>query len=60
MNFTTDTASGKEGFEWLAKILEIDPKAVVIMITAFGDVTMAVRALHSGRSYRLCAQTLAK
>ena len=48
MNFTTDTASGKEGFEWLAKILEIDPKAVVIMITAFGDVTMAVRAIREG------------
>ena len=31
-------ASGKEGFEWLGKIKEKDPQAVVIMITAFGDV----------------------
>ena len=48
MNFSMDTTSGKEGFEWLGKIRERDPKAVVIMITAFGDVEMAVRALKEG------------
>ncbi|NIK73965.1 DNA-binding NtrC family response regulator [Thermonema lapsum] len=48
MNFREDTTSGKEGFEWLAKILEIDPQAVVIMITAYGDVDTAVQALKAG------------
>ena len=48
MNFTKDTTSGKEGFEWLGQIRERDPQAVVIMITAFGDVEMAVRALKEG------------
>jgi len=48
MNFSKDTTSGKEGFEWLSKIKERDPQAVVIMITAFGDVEMAVRALKEG------------
>jgi two-component system response regulator HydG len=48
MNFTEDTTSGKEGFHWLKQIKEIDPKAVVILITAFGDVEMAVRALKEG------------
>lgn len=48
MNFTKDTTSGKEGFEWLGQIRERDPDAVVIMITAFGDVEMAVRALKEG------------
>jgi two-component system, NtrC family, response regulator HydG len=48
MNFSKDTTSGKEGFEWLAQIKEKDPQAVVIMITAFGDVEMAVRALKEG------------
>lgn len=48
MNFSKDTTSGKEGFEWLGKIKEKDPQAVVIMITAFGDVEMAVRALKDG------------
>ncbi|MCR9085037.1 MAG: sigma-54 dependent transcriptional regulator, partial [Cyclobacteriaceae bacterium] len=43
-----DTTSGKEGFHWLKQIKEIDPKAVVILITAFGDVEMAVQALKEG------------
>jgi len=48
MNFSKDTTSGKEGFEWLKQIKERDPDAVVILITAFGDVEMAVRALKDG------------
>lgn len=48
MNFSKDTTSGKEGFEWLKQIKEREPDAVVIMITAFGDVEMAVRALKEG------------
>jgi two-component system, NtrC family, response regulator HydG len=48
MNFSKDTTSGKEGFQWLGQIKEKDPDAVVIMITAFGDVEMAVRALKEG------------
>ncbi|MCB0487580.1 MAG: sigma-54 dependent transcriptional regulator [Cyclobacteriaceae bacterium] len=48
MNFSKDTTSGKEGFEWLKQIKERDPDAVVIMITAFGDVEMAVKALKEG------------
>ena len=48
MNFSKDTTSGKEGFFWLQKILEHDPSLVVIMITAFGDVEMAVEALKRG------------
>jgi DNA-binding NtrC family response regulator len=48
MNFSKDITSGKEGFYWLEQILSHDPSAVVIMITAFGDVEMAVRALKAG------------
>ncbi|WP_242918389.1 sigma-54-dependent transcriptional regulator [Pontibacter liquoris] len=48
MNFTEDTSSGQEGFYWLKEILKYDPSAVVVMITAFGDVEMAVRALKEG------------
>ena len=48
MNFSKDITSGKEGFYWLEQILDKDPQAVVIMITAFGDVEMAVRALKAG------------
>ncbi len=48
MNFSKDTTSGKEGFYWLSEIKERDPRAVVILITAFGDVEMAVKALKIG------------
>lgn len=48
MNFSKDITSGKEGFYWLEQILIHDPTAVVILITAFGDVEMAVRALKQG------------
>jgi two-component system, NtrC family, response regulator HydG len=48
MNFSKDITSGKEGFYWLEQILAHDPNSVVIMITAFGDVEMAVRALKAG------------
>lgn len=48
MNFSKDITSGKEGFHWLEQILDRDPQAVVILITAFGDVEMAVRALKQG------------
>ncbi|KAB2878824.1 sigma-54-dependent Fis family transcriptional regulator [bacterium] len=48
MNFTRDVSSGSEGFYWLNKILQTDPGAVVILITAYGDVEMAVRAIKEG------------
>ena len=50
MNFRQDASSGREGFEWLAKIQDLDPAAVVLMITAYGDVEKAVRAMKEGAS----------
>jgi DNA-binding NtrC family response regulator len=48
MNFTKDMTSGQEGFHWLKEILTFDPQAVVILITAYGDVETAVRAVKEG------------
>ncbi len=48
MNYTKDVSSGSEGYYWLEKILEIDPSSVVVLITAYGDVQMAVRAIKAG------------
>ncbi|MCF8261948.1 MAG: sigma-54 dependent transcriptional regulator [Melioribacteraceae bacterium] len=48
MNFTQDMTSGQEGFYWLKEILKIEPTAVVILITAFGDVDTAVKAMKEG------------
>ncbi len=48
MNFTAGVATGNEGIFWLKRILETDPQAVVIMITAYGDIELAVKALKEG------------
>jgi DNA-binding NtrC family response regulator len=48
MNFTKDVSSGSEGYFWLEKILSLDPSAVVVLITAYGDVQMAVKAIKAG------------
>lgn len=48
MNFEADTMSGNEGFQWLKYILEKNPQATVVMITAYGDVEMAVKAIKMG------------
>jgi DNA-binding NtrC family response regulator len=48
MNFTKDVSSGSEGYYWLEKILHLDPSSVVVLITAYGDVQMAVKAIKAG------------
>lgn len=48
MNFTEDVNSGREGFKWLKKIHEIDPSLAVVLITAYGDVEKAVKAIKMG------------
>lgn len=48
MNFTKDAISGQEGFHWLSKIIEIDSSAVVLFITAYGDVEKSVKAIKAG------------
>ena len=48
MNFTRDVSSGKEGFDWLDRILDADPTARVVLFTAYGDVEMAVRSIKAG------------
>jgi DNA-binding NtrC family response regulator len=48
MNFSKDATSGKEGFHWLNAILEIDPAAVVIFITGYGDIELAVQGIKQG------------
>ncbi|MDR4987672.1 MAG: sigma-54 dependent transcriptional regulator [Bacteroidales bacterium] len=48
MNFSRDATSGKEGFHWLNKILEIDPSIAVVLITAYGDIELAVQGVKEG------------
>ena len=48
MNFQRGKRDGEEGFHWLKQILKSDNQAIVILITAFGDTDLAVRAIKEG------------
>jgi len=48
MNFEKGDSDGKAGIHWLNRILEINPTQVVILITAYGEVNLAVQAIKSG------------
>lgn len=48
MNFTPGADTGCEGMARLAEVLEIDPSAVVVMVTAHGDIEQAVAAMKMG------------
>jgi DNA-binding NtrC family response regulator len=48
MNFNRSKNTGQEGLDWLKRILELDPTVVVVLITAYGDVQLAVQAIKNG------------
>ena len=48
MNFTQDSISGQEGFYWLKKIAAQDPTIVVLLMTAYSDIQLAVDAIKAG------------
>lgn len=50
MNFNSAINTGNEGLFWLKRIREIDQKVSIIMITAYGDIDLAVRSLKEGAS----------
>jgi len=48
MNFGPGQSSGRQGLDWLDRMLAIDPELVVVMITAHGSVNTAVEAMKRG------------
>jgi len=48
MNFQAGVNTGNEGLFWMKEILKHDSNISVVMITAYGDVELAVRALREG------------
>ena len=50
MNFNGLVNTGNEGIFWLKKIKEANPKTEVILITAYGDIDLAIRSLKEGAS----------
>src|SRR5580765_2218809 len=48
MNFKSSINTGNEGLYWLKRIKELNSSVAVIMITAYGDIDLAVRSLKEG------------
>ena len=48
MNFQRGQTEGTEGLFWLEKVKKEDPELVVILMTAFGDVDLAVKGIKAG------------
>lgn len=48
MNFSAGINTGNEGLYWLQQILAFDQRISVVMITAYGDVELAVKAVRLG------------
>lgn len=48
MNFDSSNLDGSEGLLWLSKIKDSPTAPAVVMITAFGDVPLAVEAMKNG------------
>src|SRR6185369_3052624 len=50
LNFERGATDGREGLSFLGKVMQIDPDAAVVIITAHGAVSVAVEALKAGAS----------
>ena len=48
LNYTRDTTSGKEGLDLLARIQEFDKRLPVIVMTAWGNIDLAVESIKRG------------
>jgi DNA-binding NtrC family response regulator len=48
LNYTRDTTSGQEGLEFVQQVLQSDPHLPVIVMTAWGNVDLAVEAMRQG------------
>ena len=50
LNYTRDTTSGREGMELVAGIREIDGQLPIVVMTAWGNIDLAVEAMRRGAS----------
>jgi DNA-binding NtrC family response regulator len=48
LNYTRDTTSGQEGLDLLSEIVALDSTIPVIVMTAWGNVALAVEAMRRG------------
>lgn len=50
MNYNSSLNTGNEGIFWLRKIRTLDKNVPIIMITAYGDIDLAVKSVKEGAS----------
>lgn len=48
MNYSPGANDGKEGLEWISKLHEGYPQVKIIIITAYGELSLAVEAMKRG------------
>ena len=48
LNYTRDTTSGREGLDLLSEVLALDSTVPVVVMTAWGNVELAVEAMRRG------------
>jgi DNA-binding NtrC family response regulator len=48
LNYTRDTTSGKEGMDLVTQIREIDAQLPIVVMTAWGNIDLAVEAMRRG------------
>lgn len=48
MNFSAGINSGNEGLYWMKQILDLDQDAIVVLMTAFAEIDIAIRGIKEG------------
>src|ERR1700751_5758409 len=48
LNYTRDTTSGQEGLELVSRVKEIDAQIPIVVMTAWGNIDLAVEAIRRG------------
>jgi len=48
MNFKSGVHNGNEGLFWMREIFKYDSNISVVIVTAYGDVELAVKAIREG------------
>jgi DNA-binding NtrC family response regulator len=48
LNYTRDTTSGQEGLDLVARVKEMDSELPVVVMTAWGNIDLAVEAMRRG------------
>ena len=48
MNFSAGATSGREGMKWLREIMKADPSSHIVMMTAYGDNEVRLKASFLG------------